>query len=94
MVKIVEFVFNVLIYIINTVIVLFSKVLSLILGVLPDSPFSSLVMTYDLSISKYISYLAWLIPIGQIVSITTVWLTCMIIYFGYSIVMRWIKLID
>lgn len=91
----VEFVFNVLIYILNTIIVLFSKVLSLIFSILPNSPFVSLnAMVLDTGIDKYLGYLAWVIPIGNILSILAVWLGCMSIYYVYSIVMRWIKLID
>lgn len=89
----VEFVFNILVYIINTVIWLFASVLNIIFSFLPNSPFNSIV-TYDLTISKYLSNLAWLLPIKQIVSILGVWLGCMLIYYIYSVVMRWIKLIE
>lgn len=94
--QIVEFVFNILVYILNTVIVLFAKVLGFIIGVLPTSPFLS-VQSSLLSgegIGKYIQYLAWLLPIKNMVIIIGTWLSAMIIYYCYSVVMRWIKLID
>lgn len=92
----VEFVFNLLIYIINTIIVLFSKVLSLIFSVLPNSPFTGLTafVSRNSTITYYLSYLSWLVPIKEIIAILVVWLNAMMIYYVYSVVMRWIKLID
>lgn len=89
----VEFVFNILVYIINTIIWLFASVLNIIFSLLPNSPFTN-IATYDLTISKYLSNLAWILPIKHIISILGVWLGCMLIYYVYSVVMRWIKLID
>lgn len=89
----VEFVFNLLIYILNTLIFLFSKVLSLIFFVLPDSPFIGFV-SRNSTITNYLSYLSWLIPIKEIITVLVVWLSAMMIYYVYSIVMRWIKLIE
>lgn len=89
----VEFVFNILVYIINTIIWLFAAALNIIFSLLPNSPFTN-IATYDLIISKYLSNLAWILPIKQIISILGLWLGCMLIYYIYSVVMRWIKLID
>lgn len=92
----VEFVFNLLVYILNTIIVLLAKVLGLVVSILPDSPFLNFgTSTYAINgIGKYMQYLAWLIPIKNIILIVTAWLGCMLIYYCYSVVMRWIKLID
>lgn len=91
MISIVEFVYNLLIYLLNTVIFLLSKVLELILSVLPNSPFLNINTP---SIDKYLSYLAWLVPIKQISIILSVWLSAMLLYYLYSTGMRWIKMID
>lgn len=88
----VEFVFNLLVYLLNTIVWLFGKVLSVIFSVLPNSPFIN--VTSSNSISKYMGYLAWLLPIKSIVTILVVWVSAMSIYYMYSSVMRWIKLID
>lgn len=88
----VEWIFNCLVFLINTVIWLFSKVLSLIFSLLPNSPFLDISTTFDLSVSKYLPYLNWLLPIKSILSILFVWLGCMLTYYIYSSVMRWIKL--
>lgn len=90
----VEFVFNCLIYILNTVIWLFAKVLSLIFDLLPNSPFLNITTLYDRSVGNYMGYLSWFIPIKQILGVTVAWLSCMLVYYVYSVVMRWIKLID
>lgn len=92
----VEFVFNVLVYILNTIIVLFAKALSLVVMVLPKSPFLN-IQTMALNgegVGEYLPYVCWLFPVKQIIVIVTSWLGAMLIYYCYSVVMRWIKLID
>lgn len=89
----VESIFNLLVFILNTIIWLFSAVLNIVFSLLPDSPFLN-ISTYSLSINKYLPNLSWLLPIKQIIGILVIWLGCMLIYYVYSVVMRWIKLID
>lgn len=90
----IEWIFNVLVFIINTVIWLFASVLNLIFSFLPNSPFLNLISTYDMSVSKYMGYLAWFVPIKSMLGILITWLGCMLVYYIYSVVMRWIKLIE
>ena len=92
--EIVEWLFNALVFIINTIIWLFAAVLKLVISFLPNSPFLELSRVYDVSISKYMPYLSWLLPIKSMLFILISWLGCMLIYYIYSVVMRWIKLID
>lgn len=93
--EIVDFVFNLLVYIINTVIYLLAQVLNVILSVLPSSPFSNLdVMMLNSDVSKYLPYLAWLLPIKEIIIVVTGWLGAMLIYYFQSVIMRWIKMIE
>lgn len=89
----VESIFNLLVFILNTIIWLFAAVLNIVFSLLPDSPFLN-ISTYGLSINKYLSNLSWLLPIKQMIGILVIWLGCMLIYYVYSVVMRWIKLID
>lgn len=91
---ILEWIFNALVYIINVIIWLFAAVLKLVLSILPNSPFLSLSSTYDISVGKYMPYLSWFLPIKSMLGILIAWLGCMLIYYIYSVVMRWIKLID
>ena len=92
--NIVDWVFNLLIFVLNTIIWLFASVLNLIFSLLPNSPFVDMSITYDLVIHKYMGYLSWLLPVKQIISILFIWLGCMLVYYVYSVVMRWIKLIN
>lgn len=92
--ELIEWIFNALIFIINTIIWLFASVLNLVLSILPNSPFLDLSRTYDISVAKYMPYLSWFLPIKSMLGILIAWLGCMLIYYIYSVVMRWIKLID
>ena len=89
----VESIFNLLVFILNTIIWLFAAVLNIVFSLLPNSPFLN-ISTYSLSMNKYLSNLSWLLPIKEMIGILVVWLGCMLIYYVYSVVMRWIKLID
>ena len=51
---IVQFVFNLLVFVLNTIIWLFASVLNIIFSLLPNSPFLDLSTTYDLTVNKYI----------------------------------------
>ncbi|WP_131009554.1 hypothetical protein [Clostridioides difficile] len=77
--------------IINFIINAFASVINFVLSVFPDSPF----LNFDIKVFgvyKYLQYLAWLIPIKLILSTFVAWLSCMLIYYVYSVVSRWIKL--
>lgn len=89
----VESIFNLLVFILNTIIWLFAAVLNIVFSLLPNSPFLN-ISTYSLSMNKYLSNLSWLLPIKEMIGILIAWLGCMLIYYVYSVVMRWIKLID
>lgn len=85
-------VFNFVIWIINFLIWLICGFINLFVGIFPDSPFD--VSKFTFGTEKYFGYLNWLIPIDIILNITFLWCGCMVLYWGYSVIMRWIKLID
>lgn len=85
-------VFNFVVYLVNLLIWLVCGIVNLIVSILPDSPFSNI--DFMIENQKYLSYLNWLIPIDTILNITFAWCGCLIVYKGYSIVMRWFKLIS
>lgn len=60
--------------------------------VLPYSPFQPFI-TY-LSSVPYLGYINWFIPMGSIINITVTWTTAIGLYYLYSIIMRWIKVIQ
>ena len=62
-----------------------------LISVLPVSPFQDFI-SY-LSSVPYLGYINWFIPMGTIINITVTWTTAIGLYYLYSIVMRWIKVI-
>ena len=87
-----ETVLNVFLKLINIILNFIIDGLNFVLGVLPTSPFSHIDL--GVNVNKYLSYLAWLVPIKFIVTITTLWLPCLLAYFGVSIILRWFKMIE
>ena len=70
---------------------LLNKFLAMILSVLPQSPFQQYIKAF--AGLPYLSTLNWFIPVGAIVKIFTAWLGAIILFYSYSIIMRWIKVI-
>lgn len=70
---------------------LFNAFADQLMKVLPTSPFAD-------SISKienlpYLKWINWFIPVGDIITVLTGWLVTIALFYGYSIVLRWIKAI-
>lgn len=68
------------------------KFLDALLSLFPLSPFTEVIN----SIEKlpYLGYLNWFIPVSEILSISTAWLTAVAVYYLYSVIARWVKLIQ
>lgn len=81
---------NLVIDLINFVIRSLGRLLQLILSLLPDSPFSVL---NNSAVAEYLGYIAWIIPVSQMVVILEVWLAAIAIYYVQSILLRWVKAI-
>lgn len=76
--------------ILNVLIKALGTVLSWVFNLFPPSPFQAVDSS---PVSQYLGGLAWVLPINQIVAILEVWIACIGVYFMYSIVARWIKVI-
>lgn len=64
---------------------------NMILSVLPHSPVQKFLASFeDL---PYLSWLNWFIPVSSILIVIEAWLTAIALFYVYSIIMRWIKLI-
>lgn len=59
--------------------------------VLPASPFQQYIQAF--SKLPYLSWLNWFLPIAAFVKIGAAWLACIAVFYIYSIVMRWVKMI-
>lgn len=60
--------------------------LSLVFTLLPTSPFRSFISL--LADVPYLSYLNWFIPVSDFAAIFEVWLSVVVIYYGYLFVLR------
>lgn len=72
-------------------VVLFTALLAVIMSFLPRSPFAAFIVALD-SI-PYLSYLNWFIPVSEIISVLQAWIAIVAVYYVYSAIMRWIKMI-
>lgn len=69
-----------------------NSILTTVLNVLPDSPF--VILSANETITRYLSYINWIIPLDFMVATTEAWLTAVLIYYVWSLVLRWAKAID
>lgn len=63
----------------------------LIISVLPKSPFIDFFESVE--DIPYLGYLNWFIPVGAILKVFTAYLVCIALFYVYSVLARWIKLI-
>lgn len=68
-----------------------NELLSFICLILPDSPFQLLTNS---PISQYLGYINYFIPIDFMLDVLTAWLSAILVYYGYQILMRWAKAIE
>ena len=62
-----------------------------ILDLLPTSPFQEFVSQF--SSLPYLGWLNWFFPVGDCLTVMLVWLGAVGLFYLYSIVMRWLKMI-
>lgn len=71
-----------------------SSLLSWLCVVLPDSPFLALEdLIANSGLSEILPVIQYFLPLDVILDITTAWLSCILIYYGYSVILRFIKAI-
>lgn len=62
-----------------------------IVSFLPDTPFR----VENLSvIGEYAPSIAWCVPISEIITITLAWVTAISLYYGYSVILRFVKAVQ
>ena len=62
------------------------------INLLPDSPFlrlSEITLTNDI-----LGFINWIIPVNEIVAILQLWVSAIVIYYAYSAIMRFTKMIQ
>ena len=64
-----------------------------VIDLLPDSPFVFLD-SFEAPATLIMGYVNWFIDFGSIVIILAGWIGCILLWYGYQIVLRWIKVIE
>lgn len=70
---------------------IFVGLLALVMAFLPGSPFE--IVTNSVMTLPYLNYLNWFFPVSECVAVMEVWIVAVGIYYLYSAIMRWIKII-
>ena len=68
------------------------KLLAVVLSLLPLSPFKGFID--KLEDIPFLGYLNYFIPVGTCLKIGAAWLSAIALFYLYSVVARWIKLIE
>lgn len=68
------------------------KFLSFLLQILPTSPFAPLID--NLEQLPYLGYINYFVPVGICLKIGEAWLAAIALFYLWSVVARWIKLIE
>lgn len=74
-------------WIINKVV----ELLNYLMSVFPTSPFHQFIVQFE--DMPFLGYLNWFIPISDMLKVGTAWLVAIGLFYLYSIVARWVKLI-
>lgn len=64
-----------------------------LLTVLPTSPFTGFISNFRSVFNPYLGWLNWCVPIHDFRVIFSFWLGAVALFYLYSIIMRWIKMI-
>lgn len=62
-----------------------------IISFLPTSPFINI--SANIANANGIGWLNWFFPVGRCITTMALWLTAIGVYYGYSVIARWVKII-
>lgn len=63
--------------------------------ILPLDPFRDVVDTLTTgNIAKYMPWVNWFIPVPILLNILYAWVSCIATYYIYTVVLRWLKVIE
>ena len=69
-----------------------NKFLNAVLSIFPTSPFREFIDS--LENLPFLGYLNWFVPVGKMLEIGLAWLVAIGIYYAWSVMARWVKLIS
>lgn len=70
---------------------IFNKFWQAIIKFLPSSPFKGFINQFQNI--PFLEELNWFVPVSEIIVVMEVWLAAVVVYYMYSAIMRWIKLL-
>lgn len=59
--------------------------------ILPTSPFADFINSFQPP--EYLGWLSWIFPVHDIIVILISWLGAITFFYGFSVILRWVKLI-
>ena len=71
--------------------VVFQRFAAALCSVLPLSPFQPFLATFRSL--PYLGWLNWFFPVGECLTVMLAWLGAVALFYLYSILMRWLKII-
>jgi len=75
----------------NVLIKSLGVVMSWVVELLPDSPFTFFdSLTLD---NTWMGYIAYIVPVQQILTLLTYWITAITLFYVYSAIMRFLKMV-
>ena len=75
----------------NAIMEILNTALNYIFVFLPESPFADIIK--EVGSIPFLPYLNYFIPIGKLLSMTSIWLGAVVVFYVYQIILRWIKAI-
>lgn len=70
----------------------FKSIMDGIIKILPTSPI--VYLTKNETISKYMSYVNWFIPVYLWISMLETWLVAIMVYYVVQVILRWVKVVE
>lgn len=67
-------------------------VLSVVLALLPDSPFQAI--TTNANITNFLGYINYFVPMNEIMAIMQAWITAVGVFYVYQAILRFAKVIE
>lgn len=65
--------------------------LKMLLKVFPLSPFRDIINSVDKM--PFLGYINWFLPVSEMLAVASLWLAAITVYYIYSVIARWVKLI-
>lgn len=66
--------------------------LQALLKLLPLSPFRGIINSIDKF--PYLGYINWFIPVSEMLAVASLWLAAITVFYLYSVLARWVRLIS